>query len=201
LILAKSRLFKFFIRAALTFSVLVSALAFMPLPAALAEAGDELVQTVKMLGLAADKPARGFEILARSPRQASVLLVGQLHTLKRGLYYPSQRTDQTRHVLACLRALHYLSGRTFAAPTAAKLSDDERQFLDFDQQMHDTNPLHRLHFFSVWMSRDADYIAPEDAQTAIIKQWQQLIKEEREPVNYKPAADPSKWMNDFYWFG
>jgi len=168
-----------------------------------AQANDpcDLTQCVRQLGLQVSDPAYGFDLLAQKPHQAVALLVDQLHSIKRGLYYESKKTDQSRHILACLRALHYITGRTFVSATGDRLNDDERQFLDFDKQVHDQNPSHKIHFFGVWMSRDAEYVAPKDAQLAIIEEWKHFQKAEGETFAYKPAASAAKSMEDWYWFG
>jgi hypothetical protein len=132
------------------------------------------------------------------------LLVEQLHTLPRRTYFKTSKTAQSRHVIACLRALHYISGKTFSAATKANLSDDERQFLDFAKAMGDSNPGHALHFFGVWMSRDAEILAPLDVQKAIIEQWRTYAGEimQKPPAKLaKPPKPAAQAKDDWYWYG
>jgi hypothetical protein len=168
---------------------------------ALADTSAGLAKTVNELGLRPSEPGYGFDQLAREPHEAVALLVGQLHPIDRGPYFENKKTDQSRHVIACLRALHYITGRTFVVTTATRLNDSERQFLDFDKKMHDSNPSHKIHFFAVWMSRNAEFVAPHDAQLAIIKEWKRFQRDEGSDFKYRPAASADKSMEDWYWFG
>jgi hypothetical protein len=161
----------------------------------------DLTQTVNKLGLLPSDPGYGFDLLAKQPHEAVALLVEQLHPIARRAYFESKKTNESRHVIACLRALRYITGRTFVVSTKAKLHDDERQFLDFDKAMRDSNSSHKIHFFGVWMSRDAEYVAPQDAQLAIIKEWKRFQKDDGQTFIYRPAAPAAKSMDDWYWFG
>ncbi len=161
----------------------------------------ELAGTVSRLGLNQSDPGAGFDLLEKSPHQAVELLVQELHPIKRGAYFENKKTEQSRHVLACLRALRYITGRSFSVPTRSKLSDDEKQFLDFDKEMHDNNPGHKIHFFGVWMSRDAEYVAPQDAQLAIIEKWKDFVRSEGKDFLYHPAASAKDSMDSWYWYG
>jgi len=170
-------------------------------PVALAATSAELAKTVSELGLKPADPGYGFDLLAQEPHEAVALLVKELHPIAHRTYFEGNKTNQSNHVIACLRALRYISGRTFSVTTKAKLNDGERQFLDFDKEMHDSNPSHKIHFFGVWMSRNADYVAPEDAQLAIIEEWKRFQKEEGKDFKYRPAASAAKSMDDWFWFG
>jgi hypothetical protein len=170
-------------------------------PGAFAVTPDQLAKTASQLGLRPSDPGYGFDLLAQDPYEAVTLLVKELHPIARRAYFEDKKTDQSRHVIACLRALRYITGRTFSVTTKAKLNDSERQFLDFDKEMHDSNPSHKIHFFGVWMSRNADYVAPEDAQLAIIEAWKRFQKEEGKDFKYRPAASAAKSMDDWFWFG
>jgi hypothetical protein len=140
-------------------------------------------------------------LLQSNSRAAVRLLVSQLHTIPRKIYFEGAKTKESRHIIACLRALHYLTGLTFAATSAAKLSEDEQQFLDFKDQMHDSNPGHKLHFFGVWMSRNADCVAPVDAQRKIIQQWIEWRSNQGESFAPAHSGNPADFMDDWYWFG
>jgi hypothetical protein len=161
----------------------------------------ELAQVVRALGAKDEKVADDFQRLRQDPHAAVRLLVAELHPIPRKLYYEHMKTQQSNHVISCLRALHYLTGLTFSAKTASRLTDDERQFLDFDKEMHDSNPTHKLHFFGVWMSRNADCVAPDDVQRAIIKQWQQWQQQNGATFQYRPAKSPTDSMEEWVWWG
>ena len=168
-----------------------------------ADLADKLVRAVQELGTP-DRDQERFDVLATAPQRSVPLLVEQLHPLPRRTYFTTSKTAQSRHVIACLRALHYISGKTFSAETKAKLSDDERQFLDFAKTMGDSNPDHALHFFGVWMSRDAEIVAPTDVQKAIIEQWRTYAKEvahQETSKLAKPAKPAAQAKDDWYWYG
>lgn|GEM_PF-2932708 len=167
---------------------------------ALADADGKLRQAVQQLGLSADASA-GFDLLAQEPREAVSMLVSELHSIPRGHYTEGKKTPAEKHIVGCLRALHYLTGVTYSAPSRAKLTADEKQFLDFDKQMHDSNPDHKLHFFGVWMSRNADYLAPVDAQKEIIKAWRRFQATQGASFTYKPSRPAKDCMDDWFWFG
>ena len=112
-----------------------------------ADDDSNLTSTVHRLGLNPKDPIDGFDLLAKSPELAVPLLAEELHPIKRGKYLEGKKNADALHVFACLRALRFLTGRTFSATTNAELNYDEKQFLDFDKEMHDENPSHKLHFF------------------------------------------------------
>jgi hypothetical protein len=153
------------------------------------------VTNKEMADLAGD-----FDLLSANSHLATKLLIKELHPIPRKAYYPSGKTDESRHVLNCLRALHYLTGKTFSATTKEKLTPDESQFLDFNTKMHDVNPGHKIHFFGVWMSRDAEFVAPLDAQQKIIDLWKKWQREYGQTfVHSSPRAKDC--MDDWVWFG
>jgi hypothetical protein len=156
---------------------------------------------VERLGSDKNEMVRDLEILAGNSQEAVSLLVAQLHPIQCKVYYPSTNSRSSRHVIGCLRALRYLTGLTFTAKTNSKLSDDQKQFLDFDKQMHDDNPKHDIHFFGVWMSRDAAFVAPLDAQRTIIDKWKQWLRTDGATFQYRPSKKPAECMDDWYWYG
>lgn len=171
-------------------------------PPSLAKSGVQVVRLiVNQLGSRSRDLNKDLEVLRANALIAAPLLVSQLHTIPRKTYYEHSKTDCSRHVVACLRALRYLTGISFTASTKSKLSDDERQFLDFDKEMHDANPSHRLHFFGVWMSRNADFVAPLDVQRGIIRQWKQWSSQHASNFHYAPSAPPGDSMDSWFWYG
>jgi len=61
-----------------------------------------------------------------------------------------------------IRALRSLAGLDFKGATATRLTSDESHFLRLDDNGE-------VEFFGAWMSRNCDWVAPNDAQVAIIK--------------------------------
>lgn len=93
------------------------------------------------------------------------------------------------HVVWSLRALRYLSGKDFRASTAHVFGDqdDERRREKLLRKEDGT-----VTFFATWMSRDSVYIAPADAQRAIIEAWRRWYSEQDEtwrPVAERPIDD------------
>jgi hypothetical protein len=182
-------------------------------PIALAEppastSDDQIAQTVKQLTTSdenLDKLCADLEKLAVAPRESVRLLIAELHPIPRKAYYPGKKPKDERHVVAVLHALRYLTGTTFSAKTKTKLStklwDDEEQFLDFNKQMHDENPSHEIHFFGVWMSRNADIFAPEDAQREIIRKWKHWLETDGKDFNAIPKKTPAASSEDWVWYG
>lgn len=158
-------------------------------------------QTISQLGSHTRDLNGDLRTLAYDVHSSVEFLVSELHTIPRKVYYEQAKTAQSRHVIACLRALRYLTGLTYSATTNSKLSDDDRQFLDFDKQMHDANPSHQLHFFGVWMSRNADFVAPLDVQRSIIRKWQAWLKGPGRDFSRAPISSPEETMDNWYWFG
>jgi hypothetical protein len=156
---------------------------------------------IKTLGVSEENISYALDLLATDPQQSTRLLIVELHPIPRKTYFEATKTPESKHVIACLRALHYLTGTTFSATSTAKLSDDEKQFLDFHNQMHDDNPGHALHFFGVWMSRNADIVAPTDAQRNIIKRWKLWGSQHGNTVNSVPSGKAAQKMDEWYWFG
>ena len=161
----------------------------------------QVAKAAKTLGLEPENLGRDFETLAEHPREAVAMLVANLHPIARKAYYPGTKTTDSRHVIACLRALRYLTGKTFTAKTNARLTEDEKQFLDFNTEMHDVNPTHNIHFFGVWMSRDAEFVAPTDAQRKIILQWRRWQRTYGGTFHYVPAKRPLDVKDRWYWYG
>jgi len=89
-----------------------------------------------------------------------------------------------------LRALRFVTGcQDFRAPTKDALSHPDeagRQFLE-------RRGSRRLPFFAVWMSRDSLYLAPPDAQAAIIAQWKRWFSENGSRFDYRACESSDDW--------
>jgi len=161
----------------------------------------KIEQIVKGLGNTHTDVTDDLAVLKTDQHAAVTFLVGELHPIPRKVYFERTKTKDARHIVSCLQALHYLTGLTFTAGTESRLTDDETQFLDFSNAMHDSNPDHRLHFFGIWMSRDAYFVAPVDAQHKIIDQWKQWQNQYGNSFQYIPSGTPKDSIDHWYWFG
>jgi len=100
-----------------------------------------------------------LSILYREPARATQLLVARLEPTSRGKHrdHPA--------VVWYIRALRSLTGLDFRARTAALLGDSEAWYIQRDSAG-------AVHFFGWHMAWDDTWLAPPDAQVAIIRQWQ-----------------------------
>jgi len=103
-----------------------------------------------------------FEVFYKNPELATKILIAELKPIARGRYQSGKHPES----VWVLRALRSLTGVDFRAVTTASLSSDESHFLDLNAKGEVT-------FFGTWMSRDSVWVAPKDAQVAIIKKWQE----------------------------
>lgn len=110
--------------------------------------------------LKSETATQSLEILYRDPDQSTKMLITELGLTERGHYV----TGKHPQAVWIIRALRSLTGRNFRAHTNAKLTADEAHFLNMNAQGE-------VEFFGTWMSRDSVWVAPTDAQAAIIKQW------------------------------
>ena len=119
-----------------------------------------------------------FQILYENPERSTELLIAALQPTTRGKYSNNHHPQ----AVWIVRALRSLTGLDFRATTSAKLSADEAHFLDLNAQ-------HQVLFFGTWMSRDSVWVAPRDAQLAIVKQWQAWFAQHGR--NHKYVNDPN----------
>src|SRR5579859_738473 len=124
-----------------------------------------------------------FEILYKNPRRSTELLISSLKPVRRG-HYESSKHPQ---VVWNIRALRSLTGLDFRAPTKADLTEDEAHFLDHDAKTDDVN------FFGTWMSRDRVWVAPLDAQTAIIRKWRKWFAQDGQTFTYVSDRNFDNW--------
>jgi hypothetical protein len=118
-----------------------------------------------------------FEILYKNPRRSTELLIATLKPVRRGQYQGGKHP----HVVWNIRALRSLTGLDFRGSTQADLTEDEAHFLGHSPRTDE------VEFFGTWMSRDRVWVAPVDAQTAIINKWRKWFREH---------GDNFKYMND-----
>jgi len=124
-----------------------------------------------------------FDVLYKNPRRSTELLIATLKPIRRGQYM----TGKHPQVIWNIRALRSLTGLNFRGPTRADLTEDDAHFLDHDPKTGEVN------FFGTWMSRDRVWVAPLDAQTTIIKEWQTWFREHGQSFTYVNDRNFDDW--------
>jgi len=132
--------------------------------------------------LSSDSLARSLEVFYKNPQEATKLLIAELRPIKRGRY-PGGTHPQAVWIV---RALRSLTGLDFKATTHARLNDDEAHFLRASAEGE-------VEFFGTWMSRDADWVAPKDAQVGIIKKWQEWYARSGHTYRYVNDRNLDDW--------
>ena len=122
-----------------------------------------------------DSLESSLQLFYSNPYRSTELLIATLEPTARGNFHEHPR------VVWAIRALRSLTGLDFQATTKATLTRDERNFFDPDTAG-------QIPFFGVWMSRDRVWVAPQDAQIAIIKKWRVWFV--KHGSNYKFVDDP-----------
>lgn len=133
-------------------------------------------------------------VLRKKPSEAVACLIRQLRVVNVTVLRPedkSRRPDDFRTIWS-IRALRYLTGgEDFCAPTAHfnHLDKDRQHFLTLR-----CGPGSEVSFFGVWMSRDIIYVAPKDAQKAIIRKWIGWYQAEgTQRESYAPVRSLDDW--------
>ncbi len=204
------------------FSVAMTCLLLLAGNATAQEVGERapyLPKLVQSLGINADKegwpdPVDVIEVqLAEHPRQAVKLLVRELHTVPlRAIHDPESEegiVQQSLHVVWCLRALTYLTGREFKARTTEQIiithdsisidSDEELESLDQVVQLYGRYPTNSqtkvpIPFCREWMTHRKVLFAPVDAQVKIIKAWNQWQKRNGDTFRPAKGVNRKKWL-------
>lgn len=123
-----------------------------------------------------------LEVFYKNPQEATKLLIAEVRPTKRGRY-PGGEHPQAVWIVRALRSLTRLD---FTAVTRARLNGDETHFLR-------VNSAGEVEFFGTWMSRDSDWVAPKDAQVAIIKKWQEWYARSGRTYGYVNDRDLDNW--------
>ncbi len=135
---------------------------------------------------------RQFEVLARAPAVSACHLVQEIVVVRATTIRPDDYAAYAHemHVIWCLRALRFLTnGLVFKATTRenpAGWDETRRDLLSPDSTK-------RVPFFSVWMSHDIVFVAPEDAQDDIIRQWEEWYQRRGATFPYKNATSVDDW--------
>jgi hypothetical protein len=124
----------------------------------------------------------GFEVLWRHPQRATEMLVAMIAPVRAGTY------EHGRHppVVWYLRALRSLTGLNFRGATKELLDEEEEHWLRVGADGS-------VEFFGTWMSRDRVWVAPEDAQNEIIRQWRQWFASQGNSHRYESNRRVESW--------
>lgn len=162
-------------------------------PAGMPTCGDEQLQRF----VAHIEDARGVEDLERlreNPVVAAACLIAQLRPVDATVLSPEDESSRRAdfRIVWSIRALRYLTGgKDFCAPTAHfdELDQRPRYFLTMR-----CGSGSEVSFFGVWMSRDLIYVAPKDAQKAIIRKWIGWYQAEgTQRESYAPVRSLDDW--------
>ena len=93
---------------------------------------------------------------------------------------------ETPRVVWYIRALRSLTGLDFKAPTKARLTDDQRERLHPDTAGNTP-------FFTRDMGWDVIWVAPKDAQLAIIRKWRAWFATEGKTFKYVNDRNHKDW--------
>ena len=152
----------------------------------------ELKNIVKKLGRLSSDWRVDFNNLSQNPILSAKYLIESLHVIKESEIRPDQENkhQESMRVIWCIRALRYITnGKDFKAETnyVFKKNEEDRKYW---LTLEDKN---RLPFFSTWMSRDIEYIAPVDVQENIIESWKRWYRNEGAIYKYSPAQYVDDW--------
>lgn len=153
-------------------------------------AAQSLANDVKQLGMGGDDMPR-IKRMAKDPKRATELLIAELRVVPDKKVLPSEEKQKrdTGHVLWAIRALRFVTGgKDFCATSSEPFgkSDgekDRRYWLRFSHG-------DCLTFFAMWPSHGVDYIAPADAQGAIIEQWKNWYRVAGRTHKFRPLQNP-----------
>lgn len=156
---------------------------------------DAVAATVKNLGHW--KNGYDYDIplgcLAEHGEQAAGLLLQELHPMPERIIGLDEqgRHVASMHVIWCIRALRYITGLDFKAGSAAalkkvKLPGGAEDLL----LMHNGD---EVLVFSVAMSYDTTYIAPEDVQQAVFQKWKDWYATQSQGFKYSAHTHLDDW--------
>ena len=145
---------------------------------------------IKKLGADNQGDIEIIKSLATNRQLAIKLLLRELHVIPEEKLLPSEfaKHQNSMHVIWCLRAMRYLTGKKFLSRTTTPLKKGTLR-----QQFLYVKDSKKIPFFSTWMSRDIIYVAPKDAQTTIIKNWNNYITSLNNQSKFEQIE-----LNDWY---
>lgn len=154
---------------------------------------DELKNIVENLAIfeSSSDSQKSLNKLAKYPVESVCYLINSLHTIPQTQILPEERKNNmsSMNVIWSIRALRYLTNcKDFTSETSYVFSESEEKRKHFLTILNE----HDLPFFSVWMSRDIIYIAPEDVQNKIIEKWKRWYIENGKNFLYK-SSETMDW--------
>jgi hypothetical protein len=141
-----------------------------------------------------------YEALCSNPRLSCRILIDSIWVIQDPMNAMERDSLGTTHMLTIIGMLHCLSGGLqFSAKSNYDFSrtvPDEyrRDWLDLDQD-------DRLLFLAYWLSHEQLFIAPEDAQAKIIKEWRNWFKKLSSDYVFKPIQGVDFYYWEWAWGG
>lgn len=149
------------------------------------QAVDELLETCleRMDGtIQGSDTMVAWDAFRNHPQRTVELIMPTLRPVRRGLWLGAP------NMVWRIRVLQRLTGLSYTAPTRATLGADEARFLAPDSTR-------RVPFAGEYMERGITYVAPADAQKAIIDRWRKWwasdVKKPDLPI--RKHDDDTKW--------
>lgn len=137
-------------------------------------AGDRVLrQRIARLG-----PASEIEDLAyfKAQRRAPELLLKELRIIHAPrVLDQEEKSARDLHVLWCLRALEEIYGLRFSAPTNHRFDPEDRLESDREMETESEDRPHEYYFYDFRETLLTYYLAPEDVQASVIKQWKDHV--------------------------
>ena len=131
-----------------------------------------------------------LRVLERRPYESICHLVKVLHPIRPTRLGPDDADSDSWKVIWAIRGLRFLTGgKDFVARTRFNFSaadNARRDLLEGGRNMV-------VPFFRVWPSRDITFIAPRDAQVAIIGLWRQWFERDASAFVFRSAGDLDRW--------
>lgn len=133
------------------------------------------------------------KLLRKEPRKAVDLLIENLASISEDKILSEARTSHSpaMRVIWSIRALRYLTGQEFRAPTNHAFEDSETEQTRKD--LLTSHGKRTVAFFAEWMSRGSIYVAPGDAQREIIRQWRAWHATHGKTWQLGPEPDFNDW--------
>ncbi|MGZ3524957.1 MAG: hypothetical protein ACXU9L_09220 [Thermodesulfobacteriota bacterium] len=136
----------------------------------------EISRLVANLG--PDVSIQELQQLRSDPHLAVRLLVDQLKPVKEVeiVAWEQKKYIEAMKVVWSIRALRFLTGVDFLSETEYRFGESGTEDTRNQMLHHHRGAKNEVSFFGVWMSRDAIYFAPVDAQKKIITKWKEWLR-------------------------
>jgi hypothetical protein len=166
-------------------------------------------QLVKQLGTDSFDDFKAIYCLAKTPYKSIGLLINELRPIKETYIWgyeenPVKNHPEAMHVMMCICGLRFITGGMDFQATSSyrfKKSEEERCYFlhNYENEPKSSEGIFKdpnLKFFAVWMSRGTRFIAPQDAQSKIIKKWREWYAEISPNTKFQPLQNPEafQWL-------